>query len=76
MCDENKNIVEVFNESLPIEIEGPAEIIGPHHAYMTGGMGGTYIKTIGTTGEIKVTINPPESYKELMKPVVVTLTAK
>jgi beta-galactosidase len=54
--DENGNLLYYFNDPLQLEIEGEAEIIGPKLIALSGGMGGTYIKTVGKTGHAKLTI--------------------
>lgn len=43
---------------VPVEIicEGPAEIVGPHIVTCEGGMTGTYIRTLGKTGEAVLTL--------------------
>ena len=75
MCDDHNNTVCMFNSSLPLTIDGPAEIIGPKRAFMAGGMGGTYIKSIGKNGDITLTVNPPEEWEGLIQPVTVKLKA-
>ena len=47
---------------LDLETEGPIGIIGPKRARIEGGMGGTYIKTLGKCGAAKLTIALPEEY--------------
>jgi beta-galactosidase len=49
--DQNNNILHYWQEPVFLETTGPVEIIGPKVLSLKGGMGGTYIKTIGTTGE-------------------------
>ena len=64
ICDQYGNIQPFFNDSLPLKIEGPAEIIGPSHARINGGMGGTYIRSSGA-GMIKLTVSCPEGYDRI-----------
>ncbi|MCQ2522093.1 MAG: glycoside hydrolase family 2 protein [Lachnospiraceae bacterium] len=54
--DENKNVLHFFNDPVEITAEGPIEIIGPKIVSLQGGMGGTYIRTIGKTGDASVSI--------------------
>lgn len=49
--DENNNCLNFYNEPLLLETEGPIEVIGPKVISLKGGMGGTYIKTIGEEGK-------------------------
>lgn len=54
--DENKNILHFFNDPVTITAEGPIEVIGPKTISLNGGMGGTYIKSLGESGNAAVTI--------------------
>ncbi|MBR5421704.1 MAG: glycoside hydrolase family 2 protein [Lachnospiraceae bacterium] len=63
VCDEYGNVVPYFQTPLPLLAEGPIRIIGPQAAYIAGGMGGTYVKTIGEAGEASLTISLPESWE-------------
>lgn len=54
--DDNGSILHFYQESLRLEIEGPIEIIGPNFLTLRGGMGGTYIKSIGEFGNAKLKI--------------------
>lgn len=51
MTDEHGNVLPFFNEPVMLRTEGAIEIIGPKVISMQGGMGGTYIKTVGTSGK-------------------------
>ena len=55
--DENGNLLNYFNDPLTLSIEGSAEIIGPKIIALSGGMGGTYVKSIGKSGKaiLKIT---------------------
>lgn len=48
--DENENILPFYNDTVKLSLEGPAELIGPKVVSLQGGMGGTYLKTIGQAG--------------------------
>lgn len=54
--DENENVLHFFNDPVELLAEGPIEIIGPKTISLQGGMGGTYIKTIGESGKASITI--------------------
>ncbi|MBQ4275367.1 MAG: hypothetical protein II717_02435, partial [Lachnospiraceae bacterium] len=54
--DENGNILNYYNDSIILDIEGDAEIIGPKVIALSGGMGGTYIRTIGKEGKAKLSV--------------------
>lgn len=56
VTDENGNLLPYYQEALDLKIEGPIEIIGPSVVTLRGGMGGTYIKTVGALGRAKLLI--------------------
>jgi beta-galactosidase len=47
--------------SLPMElkVEGPAQLVGPEIIAAEGGMCGTYLKTVGQTGTVTLTVTTP-----------------
>lgn len=55
--DQNDNVLPFYMGSAKVEVEGPAEIIGPDHLIFRGGMTGTYIRTRGEAGEVTVSIH-------------------
>lgn len=55
--DENDNILNYYNDSIILDIEGEAEIIGPKVIALSGGMGGTYIRTVGKEGKAKLSVS-------------------
>ena len=57
--DNNGNVLHFSNDPICLSVEGPIEIIGPSVVTFNGGMGGTYIKTTGETGEAKLIIEAP-----------------
>ena len=59
--DNNKNVLNFFNEPVTISTEGPIELIGPKVMSLKGGMGGAYIKTTGETGVATVTIETAQA---------------
>lgn len=52
--DENGNVLPYYQEPVRLEVEGPAKLIGPDIISLKGGMGGTYLKTIGEKGTVKL----------------------
>jgi len=54
--DENDNVLHFFNDPVELSAEGPIEIIGPRIVSLQGGMGGTYIRTIGQAGEGSISV--------------------
>ena len=54
--DEHGNVLPFFNEPVSLELAGPAELIGPDVISLKGGMGGTYVRTIGAEGEATLII--------------------
>ena len=48
--DEHDNVLPFYQEPLVLETEGPIEIIGDGIISLKGGMGGTYVRTLGTSG--------------------------
>lgn len=59
--DEYENVLSFFNDPVSFETEGPIEIIGPKTAALGGGMGGTYIKTTGDSGEAVLRIHSAQA---------------
>lgn len=55
--DQNGNTRHYFNAPVTIRIEGPLSVIGPSTFSLHGGMGGSYVKTIGKSGIAKVWLN-------------------
>lgn len=49
--DEKENILPYYQEPVLLSTEGPIELIGGHVISLKGGMGGTYVKTIGREGK-------------------------
>ena len=54
--DEMGNVLPVYNDPVTLEASGQLELIGPNVISLNGGMGGTYVKTIGKSGEGKLII--------------------
>ena len=58
--DDNGNQMFFFQDPVTIETEGPVEEMGPKVMCFRGGMTGTYIKSVGKTGEAKITLSNPQ----------------
>jgi len=61
ILDENGNIAPYAQLPVRFALEGDAELVGPDVATAEGGMTGTYIKTIGKSGEAKLTITTAQT---------------
>ena len=61
VCDEYGNTQPFYQTPLPLRVEGPIQLIGPAQAQIAGGMGGTYVKTIGVPGAARLTISLPQA---------------
>lgn len=57
--DENDNILYFSSEPVTITTEGPVDIVGPRVVSLRGGMAGTYVKTVGSSGKACVTLTSP-----------------
>lgn len=51
---QNGNLLSFYNEPLKLEAAGELEIIGGNFIGLQGGMGGTYVKTTGKPGTLKI----------------------
>lgn len=67
--DENGNLLPFFGEPVELAAEGPVELIGPHVISLAGGMGGTYIRTVGEPGNALLRIKTAQA-----APVELTFT--
>ena len=54
--DQNHNVLYYCNEPVILKIEGNAELIGPSVVGLSGGCGGTSVKTIGKAGSARLTV--------------------
>ena len=69
ILDENGNVAPYAQLPVQFALEGPAQLVGPGVVAAEGGMTGTYIKTTGASGEVRLTISAAQ-----MEPVTVTFT--
>lgn len=62
--DQNGNTLPYINRSLTFELTGEAQLVGPKHVPLQGGMTATYIKTIGKNGtaQLKIKADGLEDY--------------
>ena len=56
MTDDNNNQLVFSNEPIILTTTGPIEIIGPTTTQCYGGMGGTYVKTVGEEGKASLSL--------------------
>lgn len=54
LTDQYGNIMPFASEALSIEVDGPAELIGPSLTAFTGGVYAAWIRTIGIEGTVKI----------------------
>lgn len=58
--DEFGNVLPFYQEPVCFRVKGPLEIVGPSIISLKGGMGGTYLKTMGSKGEAEFIITDEE----------------
>ena len=61
IVDENGNTAPYAQLPVQLTLEGEAELVGPSVVTAEGGMTGTYIKTVGKTGEARLTISTDQT---------------
>ena len=61
--DEYGNVLPFANDPVILSTEGDIEIIGPKVTALSGGMGGTYIKTKGVKGHAKLIMSMTDGVK-------------
>ncbi|MBQ6603759.1 MAG: glycoside hydrolase family 2 protein [Eubacterium sp.] len=66
VCDESGTVQPFFSDSLPLKAEGCGEIIGPGRVRVSGGCGGTYLKSTGK-GKIRLAVSCPEGYEAVFE---------
>ncbi|MBQ8634265.1 MAG: glycoside hydrolase family 2 protein [Lachnospiraceae bacterium] len=69
MESEKNNLLPFNQDIITVSTEGPIEIIGPKAVSLRGGMGGTYVKTVGEAGEAKLIVQA-----EGLEPITIELT--
>ena len=61
ILDENGNVAPYAQLPVQFRLEGAAELVGPGVVTAEGGMTGTYIRTIGSGGEARLTIHTEQT---------------
>ena len=61
ILDENGNAAPYAQLPVKFTLEGPAVLVGPDVVTAEGGMTGTYIKTTGESGEVKLTVETAQT---------------
>ena len=56
ILDEHGNVAPYAQLPVQFTLEGEAELVGPKVVTAEGGMTGTYVRTLGRTGEARLTI--------------------
>lgn len=69
--DQNGNVLPYWNRVVSVAVDGPLEVVGPERFTLAGGMGGTYLRTVGVPGEAVVRLEC-----EGAEPVVLKYTVK
>ena len=54
--DQHGNVLPYCSRVVSVAAEGPVEVVGPRHFALSGGMGGTYLRTTGVSGAARVTL--------------------
>jgi beta-galactosidase len=68
--DEIGNQLLYYQEPIELRVEGAVEIIGPTIISLKGGMGGTYIRTLGQSGTGALIISQPQLGEERIEFIV------
>ncbi len=55
--DQQDNVLPYCNRLVFVQAQGPVEVVGPKYLALSGGMGGTYLRTTGKPGPAKVTLH-------------------
>ena len=66
LTDEYGNTLPFANDPVMLTAEGTVELIGPDVVALQGGMGGTYVRTTGETGEGKLIVKTADGIEEII----------
>ena len=61
ILDENGNVAPYAQLPVHLTLEGDAELVGPGVVTAEGGMTGTYVRTLGRSGEARLTISTAQT---------------
>ena len=61
ILDENGNAAPYAQLPVRLSLEGEAQLVGPSVVTAEGGMTGTYVKTVGRSGEARLTISTDQT---------------
>ncbi len=61
ILDEYGNLASYAQLPVRFSLEGPALLVGPEVVTAEGGMTGTYVKTLGQTGEARLTVSTDQT---------------
>ncbi len=65
--DQNNNLLPFANNAIKVTVDGPAKIIGPDHFALIGGDRAFWIRTVGKSGDITVTIEAEGLNTQIIK---------
>lgn len=60
MVDQNGNVLPYVSHCVQLRTEGAVQLVGPSLVPLSGGRGGTYVKTIGQKGKGKLFVDDQE----------------
>ena len=65
--DQNGNRLAFANDTVKVTVDGPAKVIGPDNFALIGGGRAFWIKTIGKSGKITVTVESEDLGKQVLE---------
>lgn len=65
--DQNNNRLHFANDTVKVTIDGPAKVIGPDNFALVGGGRAFWIKTVGKSGKITVTVESEDLGKKVIE---------
>ncbi|MBR6780428.1 MAG: glycoside hydrolase family 2 protein, partial [Clostridia bacterium] len=65
--DQNNNLLPFANNAIKVTVDGPAKIIGPDQFALIGGDRAFWIRTVGKSGDITVTIEAEGLNTQIIK---------
>ena len=61
VVDENGSLAPYGSLPVSFKLRGPAELVGPATVCAEGGSCGTYIRTVGRAGKVRLTLSTPQT---------------